>query len=433
MTRPRGDSTGRRALLWRSVGVAVVAIYAFRFAFGVRAGIAYARFASIPAGPFPERSLDDLSRAAVGIDRSELLWLRGETALGVYDAFREAHRPERDTRRILDDAAGSYLEAATLSPASGWPWTGLSGVFARAERSARDRRVVDLGRLPAPAWSHVGRAGRIAVGLVRKAIEREPTAFVHRDDLALLLYELGLREAAKEAIGDSARIQPVLVYHQGLDFSALPREYLETFAAASREVLGRISLQQPGPHHVSLGRMELMLGHPERAVADFTAAMREPIDSLTRAEAGYHLGLALMEAGRLDEASKPLEVLARKGYYPLQVADLLGRIAEKKGDLGEALRRYEEARRLDPVDVVRRSIEVARLASKLGEHGRAEAALRWALVGHPESTAARAALVRTYLAAGERADAEVAWEDLRKEAGDTPEVLRLREQIDGRP
>jgi tetratricopeptide (TPR) repeat protein len=427
---PDGRRSDRlKPRIWRGIGGALVVVYAIRCGYGLRAGWARANLGS-PAGlAEATRSLSQLSTAAVGGDRIDMLWLRGEVELGVVDELVRAQRPEEEARRALDDAAGSYLEAASRCPATGWAWSSLAGVYTRVERADRDRRGVALSRLRESPWSRVGRAGRVAVGLVRKAIEGEPTTSAHRDDLVLALHELGLRDEAMAAVREAARVQPILLFHRGLDFRTLPREYLEAFAAASREVVGRTAFVQAGSHYVSLGRMELMLGRPERAAADFAAAIREPVDSLTGAEAAYHLGLALMEAGRLDEAEKRLEPLAREGVFRLQVADLLGQIAEKKGNLGEALDRFEEARRLDPVNAVWRSIEVARVASKMGEHGRAEATLKWALLRQPEATAARAALVRTYLAAGERREAEEAWEALRKASGETPEVLQLRAEI----
>ncbi|MBZ5639265.1 MAG: tetratricopeptide repeat protein [Acidobacteriia bacterium] len=406
--------------------VALAGIFLIRAVRGVRAGIARWQGSSLVTFADRGRATEMLRRQAEGFDRFEALWLSGEWEIGVWDELSARANSTSEAGRVLLDAAGCDLEASTLSPSSGWPWTGLSEAYARVERSARSRRVVDLATLGGSPWSHVGHAGRVAVGLLRKAIEREPSTAAHRDDLVNLLHELGILDEALVAIRESARVQPSLVFHSGLDIGALPRAFLEAFVDGSREGLGRTPLFPRGSHFVALGQMERRLGRLKRAEADLRAALREPIDSLTRAEASFHLGLVLLDQARFEEAARCIEDAAREPAFALDRAVSLADIAERQGNLTKALDHLREARRLDAGNVVWRCMEVARVASRLGAHDEAVSALKWAILNAPDNPAPRAALVRAYSAAGDVAAARTAYEELVRVGGETPEILRLR-------
>ncbi len=74
-------------------------------------------------------------------------------------------------------------------------------------------------------------------------------------------------------------------------------------------------------------------------------------------------------------------------------------------------------------------MQVARVASEIKEWSIAEEALRWASVVEPENPRPREAMVETLLLAGERDKALSAFEELRRVAGETPEVVRLRARL----
>jgi tetratricopeptide (TPR) repeat protein len=381
-------------------------------------------------GPREGARVAELLRSgAAGIDAFDALWLAGEVSLGAWDAMRQQGGSLQETNRILAAGIGDYLEAATVAPAAAWPWTGLAGAYERVEIAEREARVTDLARLGGSPWLVVGRPGRIAIGLVRKAIAMEPRVFAHRDDLFLTLLRLGLRDEAKTAIREAARVQPIQDHHSTIPWSTLQEEYISAFVEGSIEALGATPLITRERHLLSLGQLERRLGRLDDAERHLREALLAPAGSPEHSEDAFHLALVLVDKRAYDVAGPALDQAERESVFVPSVLLLRARIAEARGRLDEALGFLQEARRRNP-----RSLDLSLLTSgvarKLKDWRAALESLRWAVLTHPEDPRPRVELVETLLDSGDTAAAISALADLERVSGKTPEAARLRARLD---
>ncbi len=422
--------SGMRGRVPAILGIAVAAVYLVRAARGIPAGLAYERAVKLNRSGLETRAISLFERGAVGFDRNTALWYAGEAGVRVWDALRPAERLGERGFETVARASRAYLLAASGNPASAWPWSGLAELYGRIETAARARRATDLGALAGPAWKRVGKEGRVAVGLMREAIEREPMVFAHRDALVLLCLRLGLEREAETAMRESARVQPGHWVHAGLSFRNLPPSMLEAFAEGSREVLGKAPMLPLERHLLSLAQLELRLGRLDDAEAHLERAMLQPADGLRRAEQAYHLGLVRKSKGDFCGARKAFELASQGPVFRSSIAYQRGRMEEAEGRAREALDLFEEALRLEPRNVFL-ALECARAARGLGEWKTAEETLRWAILVAPEDGRPRADLVRTLLAAGDRRGAARALGEMREAVGRSPEVLTLERDLAG--
>lgn len=406
---------------------AVVAVaYLVRAAEGLVAGISNARGElAYDAGRY-EEARAHLVTAAVGFNRYNARWLAAEAALGVADAAEGQAGRREIWMSALRSAGENYLRAALDAPAAAWPWAGLATVYARIEREDRGRRTHELARLDQP-WARVGRAGRIAIGLTRRAIEREPATTPHRDQLARIFDTLGLEREARGAVRDAARIQPNLDFHRALRPESLRPDLLEAFFQGAIESEGKTPFLDPTSRRISVGILARRLGRNRDAEQLLRDALRGPADSVQRAEAAFHLGSVLVETGRTVEGTSLLERAAEYPAFRLGVAMVLARAAERESRWSDALARMQQARRERPRDVGL-CLEVARLARAAGRPDEAIEALTWAEIVSPGDARVLETLAVAYRESGDAGRADRVLEKLSSLPGGRAIVDRLRNE-----
>jgi tetratricopeptide (TPR) repeat protein len=414
-----------------AAGTLIAGIFVVRAATGVPAGRAYAAGrASEAAGRFAESSAL-MDRAAVGENLTGALWSSGRSKLALWRQLRAAERAAGAGDELLRAAARRYLAGRAASPGSAWFTAALGDVYKLRERTARQFRVVDLKTLSGGPWGLIGDDGRIAIGLTRAAIDREPTNFENRDQLMFFLEENGLHREALIAMADSARTVPDFVAHPDFDYDELGTELVDTFWRTSRAVPPEdVPLLPPGRKLIASGILGRRLGHLAEAEQDLRAALVTPGTKLSRAEAAFHLGLTLVDLGRLDEAETMLARALDEPVFGPGVAGTRARIAGMRGHWPEALAQLREARRLQPRELWV-LIEFARVAQQIDAWDQAEESLRWAILVHPEAPAARLALVSMFLAKGENDKARAALGDYVAAFGRTEDAARMEQALAG--
>jgi tetratricopeptide (TPR) repeat protein len=251
------------------------------------------------------------------------------------------------------------------------------------------------------------------------AIEREPTQYVFRDQLAFALLAYGLRDQALEVVFESARVQPHFEMHAYTNLRPLPDDVVDAFAEGARSALGQTPLLPRVVHLLALGRLELRRGNARQAEQDLRAALEMPGTALNRADAHFRLGQSLQAQVRYDEAIEVyLEAEENPIFEPLGLFQR-ARIAEDRDELEQALKMLRRARRLRPANV-EYALSYARIAEEFGKPSWAEEALRWARTKHPENPRALRALVELLLRQGDRVGADEIREELERLQGIPP-------------
>jgi tetratricopeptide (TPR) repeat protein len=408
--------------------VLLAATFALRAILGVPAAVAF-RQGRQAAG---EGRLADAARAlprgAFGADRSEAKWFEGQVALGAWDARSPADRSSERARHDLERAASAFLCALRAVPASGWPVAGLAGVYLRREQAARASRVVDLAELDRGPWALLGDDGRVGVGLLRRATEREPTNFEFRDQLVLELEANGLHEEAVRAMRDAAAVLPNFAAHEAFSFESLPRDVVEAFYEESRARTGRVPLQLLERQLLSLAQLGRRLGRLTEAEADLRRALTASGSEIFHAEDAFHLALTLIDQGRGAEAEAFLARADAVSVFSPEVAAQRARIAERAGRDAEALEHLRRARALEPRNL-RYCLEFARVAIRQRAWEQAREALKWGMVVDPGSPEPWRGLVEVSLAAGDPRTASAELDAYVGRAGETPDAVRLRAEL----
>ena len=410
------------------VALALVGFYGVRAAVGWMAGPAYSQGKRLAAQGRYEEALPRLERGAAGTLRAATLWLRGQVRVGIWQYRMDLGEDPGDWSHLLNDAHREYTEALSMSPASGWYWASLGDLYAQQERLERLRGGMDLALLRGDARARLGRPGRLAIGMTRLALRREPTVFTFHDQLALILWDVGLRDEALAAVRRSAEVQPVFRLHAYETLGVVPAELLDAFAEGARAASGKTPFLRRTLYLLALGRIEVRRGNLEAAEADLRAALEAGAERLNRAEAHYYLGLVLWRQGHPDEALKSLE--RAKEHENFEAAALVAQagICEEAGRIEEAMHLLRGARRLQPRNLGH-VLEYARLARVHGFWRQAEEALHWGVTVAPGDSRAWRALVTLYLESGRYRDAATALATLVQLQGETEEVQRFRERI----
>jgi len=419
-------SRARIALV--ALALVVLAHYGLRAAVAALAAPHYVRGRHLAAQGRYDAALPQLERGAIGGQRPETRWLTAQVRIGIWQNKLWEGASAEEVEPQLVRAFAEYTEAIAASPATGWYWASLGDLYHQRERQMRYESGVPLESLRWGPWGRVGRAGRVAIGLMRLGIELEPTAHHLRDQLAFTLYDYGLDDLALEAVRESARVLPDYSFHSYDQLDPLPEGLLEAFADASREALGHTPLLRRTLALIALGRMDLRLGRLEQAERDLLGALDAPGDRLNRAEAHYYLGLVLMRQERWDEAAAHLVAAERHPNFESPAVAARAALAERRGDLRAALDLLARARRLRPGQVSY-ALDYARVALALGETPRAEQALKWANQVDPADWRARRDLVRLYLDAGRLAEARTTLDSLRGVWQAAAEVRRLDAEL----
>jgi tetratricopeptide (TPR) repeat protein len=414
----------RSTLITLLLVAVLISLYAVRAAGGWVGGLNYARGRQLATAGKWEEALPYLERSTVGANRSRALWLKGEARTYIWEDRFAAGAPDDELDLLNQRAHAEFSEAITLSPASGWYWADLGYIYHQRERAQAFRSGLQLNLLGADRESSVGRSGRIALGMTHMAIEREPMTYTFRDQLAFIYLEYQLRERALEAVRDSARVQPLFRFHSYEGLDPLPQDLTAAFAEASRGALNQTPFLRPVLHLISLGRLEFRRGELLQAEIDLRAALTEPGEQLNRAEANYYLGKVLLAQGRPGEALEALELSATHPNFLAASLVVQADIAEREGRLKEALDLLTRCRRLRPRNLGYLLL-FARVARRLEEWEKAEAALKWGMVAHPTELGPVKALVTTYIEMGDLGEAEQALADLRRMGGSPADTERL--------
>ena len=412
-------------------GTLVAGLFAARAASGVAAASAYRRGFVLDASGRHAEAGPLLDRAAVGADRAEVLWRAGRSRVDAWSRLPASERSGPRGDEALRAAAVRFLLERIESPGSAWPIAELGSVYACRESVSRSREIIDLAALDRGPWALLGDDGRVAIGLARAAIDREPSNFLLRDRLVLLLEINGLHQDALRAMVESARALPDFGAHADFAFESTPRDLVETFWRTSRG-LGPADapIQSRERHLLSLGQLGRRLGHLEEAEADLREALNTPGTKLASAEDSFHLGLVLIDRGRLDEAEVMLARAVREPVFGPGLAGTRARIAVIREDWAEALEQLREARRLEP-RALWVLLEFARVAEKAGSWDQAEESLRFAILVHPEDPAPHHAMVEMFLAKGEKETARQALDEYVRLFGRTEDAARMEQALAG--
>jgi tetratricopeptide (TPR) repeat protein len=412
-------------------GILIAGVFVARAAIGVPAGLADAHGgAAEAAGRFAEAS-ELWDRAAVGENLTGVLWRSGRSLMRSWRQLPTAERLAGPGDEVLRAAAVRYLKGRAASPGSAWFTAGLGDVYKLRERTARQLRVVDVETLSRGPWALVGDDGRIAIGLTRAAIDREPTNFENRDQLVFLLEENGLHVEALTEMAESARVLPDFVAHPDFVFEELPLDLVETFWRTSRAVPPEeVPLLSPGRKLVSAGILGRRLGHLAEAETDLRAALNGSGTIVLRAEASFYLGLVLADLGRFDDAETMLAQALRWPAFGPGVAEARARMAMKQERWPVALAQLREARRLQPRELWI-LLDFARVAQKTKSWDQAEEALRWAILVHPESPEPRRQMVGMFLDQGEKVNARRALDEYVAAFGKSEDAAQMEQALAG--
>jgi tetratricopeptide (TPR) repeat protein len=410
-------------------GAAIAGFFVVRAAYGIPAAWDGRRGDQLAGQQLWGDATPMFDRGALGADRAGFLWQAGRSRIGFWYSFEQPDRATPRGELILGAAVARYLGLRAASPASAYSTSELADVYACRESIVRARRVPDLDTLEGGAWALVGDDGRVSIGLARAAVLREPNNCVMRDRLMLLLAEYGLRAEALAAMADSARVLPDFFLHQEFTFDSLPVVYVEAFWRAARTVgPDDAPLLDSERRWVSVGLLGRRLGHLEEAEQDFRTALKIPSTRLAHAEAAFHLGLVLSDLGRLDEAESMLALAVKEPVFEPAVAETRARIAIKEERWADALDQLGRIRKLHPREVPV-LVQFAWVAQRAAAWDKAEEALRWAILVHPEDPAPRRALVEMFLAKGEKAAARQSFDDYVLSFGKTADVTRLEDTL----
>jgi tetratricopeptide (TPR) repeat protein len=260
---------------------------------------------------------------------------------------------------------------------------------------------------------------------MRRALEYAPNWYELHDTRALTLWRYGFEAEARQAVRESAQALPIIAFHSYVRVADLPRWFLDEFAAGSWAVLGRVPLVSRTAQLVDLGKLERMRGEDQRA-ADALSEMLASGggDADNRAEAHFHLGLALISLGRREEGAASLERAAEHPVFLLPALSNLATAAEQAGDLQGALGYLRRLRSEQPENLDY-CLEFARVAGRQQNWAAAVEALQWARVTHARNLLPYAALIHIRLSMGDVHGAAA----LLREVEGWPEAAAPPEQI----
>jgi len=409
---------------WFWMGLALVLIYGVRAVIGVAGGRdLWIGLRNADHG-YHTYAIDNLERGSIGIDRPGALWLRGLVRVQIWK-MRYTRFQEEQLDRLLTQAHTELTEAISMSPSAGWTWRGLANVYDLQEEGERARQPFDLDLMAESPWRLIGRPGRIAIGLHRIAIEREPTNYRFYDELSDLMRDYDLPEPALEVLAQSAAIQPLSALH---DMDPITPEVLEAFARGSRAALGKTRYLSRARHLTALGIVEARRGNWKQSEADLRRSLALSGHRLHRAETHYHLGAALAEQGRHEEALAEMGP-AREHPNLIQASlRLEARIFETTGRLEEALALWRRLRRLDSRSV-RYALEFSRVAVDLERSDQGMEALEWARLVNPDDATVLVRTIELRLRRGETAQASRLFDELIAIEGPAGEIARLRARL----
>ena len=420
--------SGRRWPYWLLI-VALLGVYGYRSVHGIRGGWAFERGHLLRnLGNYPG-AVPRLEAGAVGAQRLRALRMAAEVRLDMWERqVRRRGTLGADAEELVKAGEG-FLACRCVAPAARRSWKGIGEVYDAFEWIGRESRAETPYVPPEHPWTRVGRPGRIAVGMLRIALDASPNWGHLHDKLALTLWNYGLDAPARDAVRKSAQVLPVFYRHPYHKIPELPEWVPVEFALASREVLGRVPLFPRTAHLIDLGKLERRIGANDRAIDALTEALAAGGDDLRRAEASFHLGLALVAAGRHDEGRAHLNAAREHPVFRISALRSLANAAEDRGEFAEALGylrrlRWEQPGELWPC------LKFAEVAERVGDWPAALESLRWAKLKHPKDSRPYVALAKAHIAMGDTTTATTVADELEEVAGaEDPVLVNLRRQI----
>ena len=402
------------------IGLLLILLFGVRAVFGVIAGYSLRKGVQLAESGRYEEALPLLELADVGFQRNEALQWRARTRISVWRRARALDELGDDPNAQLREAASDYLEAAAASPAVAWPWAGLARVYRNAG--------TDEAKRTGP--SSVSRNVGIQLGLLQRAVERNPHDAYYRDELALAYRRLGLRDRMLDAVREAARVQPVFEHHAFRFLRPDDPDLLRVFSETAVAALDETPMVPRLRHLVSLAKLEHRRREYGAAEGYLHVALLEVGADLNRAEVHYWLGLSVYELGRLEEAERELRLAMEidPAFEPAGLA----RIAEiqvRQGLLREALETLRKVRRLRPREVGH-SLRFARISRELEDWPAASEALRWAIQLEPTRLSHRVELFEGQLRSGKTSAARRSLRELSKRSLPEAELERLRGELE---
>jgi tetratricopeptide (TPR) repeat protein len=421
--------SNRRWPVWLLIA-ALLGVYGYRTVHGIRGGWSLERGHVLRnLGNYPG-AVPRLDAGAVGANRLRALRMAAEVRLDMWERQVRRRGTLGADAEVLLEAGEGFLTCRCVAPAARRSWKGIGEVYDAFEWIGRETRAETPYVSPVHPWARVGRPGRVAVGMLRVALDVSPNWGQLHDRLALTLWNYGLETPAREAVRRSAQVLPVFYRHPYHKIPELPEWVPEEFALASREVLGEVPLFPRIAHLIDLGKLERRIGAYDRAIDALEEALAAGGDDLRRAEASFHLGLALVAAGRHDEGRVHLNTAREHPVFRVSALRSLAVAAEERGEFAEALDylrrlRWEHPGELWPC------LKFAEVAARVGEWPAALESLRWAKLKHPADPRPYVALAQAHLAMGDTTAATTVADDLAEVAGpEEPVVVNLRRQIE---
>ena len=417
----RGGLGSKLALV---VCLLLTALYAWRAGTGWYGGLAYVRGKHATEHGEFKKAIEELDKGVVGDRKATALWLRAQSNLGYWQELAQREKAGRDVPldegQKVDDylvrAHQDYLHALSLSPASGWYWVELSELyhlFDGLQRMEQGNLLSFIGRGP---WARVGHQGRVAIGMARLGIAREPTVFSFHDRLTTMLLNYGMEDLAAEAVRESAKVQPLFYLHDLARPQDLSPPVLDAFAEGARESLGNAPMMQLGLHYIALGRVEIHRGNYTQAIEDLEKALELPGHTLNRADTLYHLGLAHKGLEQYDRAWKYLEESQIHENTTAGALNAMSEIAVAQGRRDEGLEILRRLRRMYP-GRIEYALEFAGLARRLGRRDEAIEALQQVTTLAQDDERGYRGLILLYAEQGDERAARRELESLEQRTG----------------
>jgi tetratricopeptide (TPR) repeat protein len=299
-----------------------------------------------------------------------------------------------------------YLASAGLLALAG---AGLSRLADLAEaRAGPNGRFV-----PAPVPAVLAVLSLLQCGMYRDAetlwrrtLDRNPTAWMACNNLAMVEVAKGRYREAEQLVRVSLQLNPR--HHEGWNNLGACRNGFKDYEGAEAAFRRAVELM-PGfsMAWTNLGEVLDATGRPDEALdalrrgASFPGTWRGAHESLVR---------ALAERKRIAEAAQEARAAAERFPRDVNLLVRLGAVLNGAGAWADAEEILREAARRDPGDAMAR-MEIGRARFGLGDAAGAAAELREAARLRPDSAEIRLNLGTALRRAGDAAGAEAAWRE----------------------
>lgn len=371
----------------------------------------YSKGRQLSAQGIYDEALPHVDQGGIGHRHSASLWLAGQVRLGLWhEGYADGVNPT-ELRPLLDQAYHDYTSAIAASPASGWYWASLGDLYYQLERTDRLIRPFELDLLDIDPRSRVGRWGRVAIGLTRKGIRREPNVYTFHDQLAFMFWDFKVLDDARAAARQSAEVLPLYRIHAYDLLAPAPDELLTAFAEGIERSVGNTPFIHDVRRQISRGIVAMKLRDFEQAEQQLRQATAGNTSLLLAADAHFQHGRALLALERYDEAAEAFHSADGHPNFDHLAPYWEGQARERSANWEAALAAYGRARRADRKDL-RAALGYARAARELRQYQQAETTLELATRNHPQNPKPWHKLLEVRLDVGNSSGAQAALERL---------------------